>query len=326
MEPGRRDFPRPLVVTRVAALIVCVVCTQCSKSPTDPNGGGGNPVVPGPTVPNPTPTPTPPGPEVFVGAGDIAICTPQNGGQDATARLMDTIGGRIFTLGDNAYPNGSRENYGTCYDKTWGRFLTRTYPTPGNHEYMTPNAAAYFDYFGDRAGPAGRGYYSFDYGAWHIISLNSNFADGVGVGVNSPQGVWLQDDLRVSQTKCTLAYWHHPLFTSGRNGQYPDMRGLFGLLYTANAEVVLTGHDHLYERFAPQDPDGRNDSARGLREFVVGTGGVVPFYNFITTRPNSDVRITNTHGVLKLTLTSDAYQWEFVTPTGVQDTGTTSCH
>jgi hypothetical protein len=128
------------------------------------------------------------------------------------------------------------------------------------------------------------------------------------------------------KSKCTLAYWHHPLFTSGRNGENQQMRPIFALLYDANADLVLTGHDHLYERFAPQAPDGRNDPARGIREFVVGTGGVLPFYNFVVTKPNSEVQINDTVGVLKLTLLADAYQWEFVTPGGTRDTGTTACH
>jgi hypothetical protein len=240
--------------------------------------------------------------------------------------LLDQLGGRVFTLGDNAYPNGSRENFRE-YDRTWGRFLGRTYPTPGNHEYVTPGATPYYEYFGEHAGPFGQGYYSFDLGAWHIISLNSNFDAGVAVEPGSPQGNWLRADLASSKTKCTLAYWHHPLFSSGSNGDSPKMRAIFNILYEANADLVLTGHDHTYERFGPQTADGRHDPARGIREFVVGTGGV-PMYQFPTSKPNSEVKINRAPGVLKLTLFTDTYQWEFITaPSGaILDSGTDACH
>lgn len=320
---ARRESTGPHVATRIAALVVCVVCTQCSKSPTSP-GGLGSPTIPGPS---PTPTLPTPGPEVFVGAGDIAV---NDGKAGETAKLLDQIGGVVFTLGDNAYPNGSRENYRNAYDRTWGRFVGRTWPAPGNHEYNTPGAAPYFEYFGENAGTPGLGYYSRDLGAWHIISLNSNAMEpgsGVDVSPNGMQGRWLQDDLAASKAKCTLAYWHHPLFTSGKNNESGWMRDFFRILWNANAELVLTGHDHLYERFAPQDADGRNDPARGIREFVVGTGGV-PFYPFVTTRANSEVRIRDYWGVLKLTLLADSYQWDFVTaPNGaIQDHGAGTCH
>jgi Calcineurin-like phosphoesterase len=312
---------RPHVARRLAVFVVWVVCAQCSKSPTTPSPGGQGPTVPGPS---PTPTLPTPGPVVFAGTGDIAV----DGGQaDATARLLDTIGGDVFTLGDNAYPNGSRDNFRNVYDRTWGRHLGRTHPAPGNHDYNSPGAAPYFEYFGALAGTPGWGFYSFDLGAWHIVSLNSDYEFGVGVDPGSPQAAWLQADLSAYKGKCTLAYWHHPLFSSGQNGDYPRMRGLFNILYDANADVVLSGHDHLYERFAPQTGDGRSDPARGIREFVVGTGGV-PLYPFMTTKPNSEQRINNAWGVLKLTLLAESYQWEFVTtPNGaVRDSGTGQCH
>jgi 3',5'-cyclic AMP phosphodiesterase CpdA len=267
--------------------------------------------------------PPPPGPEVFAGAGDIALCA--GGQQDLTAGLLDTIGGTLFTLGDNVYSSGTRDEFRNCYDRSWGRHKGRTRPSPGNHDYVTPGGAAYYEYFGANAGPAGLGYYAFDLGAWHILSLNSNAEAGVGVGPGSPQYQWLQSDLAANAAKCTLAYWHHPLFTSGQNGENRFMRPMFELLYNANADVVLAGHDHLYERFAPQAPDGRTDAARGIREFVVGTGGV-PLYQFLSTRPNSEVRINNQHGVLKLTLMTDSYQWELLTRDGIRDQGTTACH
>ncbi len=325
----RHEGSRARLTTIVAALLVCLAAPQCSKAPTEPTpGGGGNPTVPGPTAPAPTlPVPNP-GPETFVGAGDIAMCSGSNqpaGRQEDTARLLDTIGGTVFTVGDNAYPNGSRENYQNCYNRTWGRHAGRTRPAPGNHEYnMMSGAAPYFDYFGDLAGPRGLGYYSYDLGAWKVISLNSNDTEpgsGVSVAAGSPQGQWLQRELAQNRSKCTLAYWHHPLFTSGQNGQNPRMQAFFQMLYDANADVVLSGHDHLYERFAPQTADGRLDLARGLRQFVVGTGGATPLYHFVTVRPNSEAQNNRDHGVLRLTLNFDSYQWEFVTPSGTKDNG-----
>ena len=305
----------------LGAVAMSVLFAQCNKSPSQPSPGSQQP-VPGPS-PTP-PLPQAPGPAIFVGAGDIAIVS---GHDDATARLMDTIGGDVFTLGDDAYPNGSAENF-KVFDRTWGRFVGRIHPAPGNHEYMTSGASAYFQYFGQAAGPSGQGYYSFDLGAWHLISLNSNYEFGVGVDGGSAQAAWLQSDLASHSNKCTLAYWHHPLFSSGQNGDYPGMRPIFDILYNANADVVLNGHDHLYERFGPQTADGRGDPARGIREFIVGTGGVNPDYRFVTTKPNSESRITGQNGVLKLTLLADNYQWEFVTaPNGaVADSGSGSCH
>ena len=304
------------------AVALSVLFAQCNKAPTSPSPGS-QPSVPGP---NPTPPlPQAPGPVVFVGAGDIAI---PSGHDDATARLIDTIPGDVFTLGDDAYPNGSAENF-KVFDRTWGRFAGFIHPAPGNHEYMTSGASGYFGYFGQAAGPPGLGYYSFDLGAWHLISLNSNYEFGVGVDAGSPQAAWLQGDLTAHRnTKCTLAYWHHPLFSSGQNGSYPGMKPIFDILYNAGAEIVLNGHDHLYERYGPQSGDGRPDPARGIREFIVGTGGVNADYRFITTKPNSEKGLTGLNGVLKLTLFPDSYQWEFVTaPSGsVADSGNGSCH
>jgi acid phosphatase type 7 len=330
---GRNSLPRRSAEARrweirswalgcLSVVAISLLFAQCNRSPTQPSPGT-QPPVPGP-APTP-PLPQAPGPAVFVGAGDIAIA---NGHDDATARLIDSIGGDVFTLGDDAYPNGSPENF-RVFDRTWGRFVgPRMHPSPGNHEYMTPGASGYFGYFQEAAGPPGRGYYSFPLGAWHVISLNSNYEFGVGVDAGSPQAVWLQQDLASSSTKCTLAYWHHPLMSSGQNGDYRGMRPIFDILYNANADVVLNGHDHLYERFGPQTGDGRPDPARGIRQFIVGTGGVNADYRFVMTKPNSEQRITGQNGVLKLTLFADSYQWEFVTaPNGaVADSGTGPCH
>jgi hypothetical protein len=317
---ARHKEIRSFALGCLGAVAMSVLFAQCNKSPTQPSPGGSSP-VPGPS---PTPTLPSPGPAVFVGAGDIAIA---NGHDDATAKLIETIGGDVFTLGDDAYPNGSPENF-KVFDRTWGRFAGYIHPAPGNHEYMTPGAAGYFQYFGEAAGIPGQGYYTFTLGGWRIVSLNSNYEFGVGVEAGSAQAVWLQGLLAQDTHKCTLAYWHHPLFSSGQNGDYRGMRAIFDILYNANADVVLNGHDHLYERFGPQTADGRPDPARGIREFIVGTGGVSPDYRFVTTKPNSEQRITGQNGVLKLTLLADSYQWEFVTaPNGaITDNGTGQCH
>ncbi|PYO39625.1 MAG: alkaline phosphatase, partial [Gemmatimonadetes bacterium] len=199
-------------------------------------------------------------PPVLVGAGDIADCTRN---QDSlTANLMDTIPGTVFADGDNAYPDGSSTVYKNCYNPTWGRFKARTKPVPGNHDYLTSGASGYFNYFGSAAGASGKGYYSYDLGTWHVVALNSNIAMNVG----SPQEVWLKADLAKSTKRCTLAYWHHPLFSSGNEGAHPETQPLFQDLYDAGAEVVVVGHDHDYERFAPQSPNGVADSLHGIRE------------------------------------------------------------
>jgi acid phosphatase type 7 len=313
--PGR--FAHRVRHAALAATVVacCALAATCGGG-TPGSGSPTGPTVPGPNPNPPTPPPTG-GPEVFVGAGDIALC---GGNQEATARQLDAIGGTVFTLGDNAYMVGSREEFRNCYDPSWGRHKGRTRPVPGNHDYGTPNASAYYEYFGANAGQPGVGYYSFDLGAWHIITLNSNVATSTG----SAQASWLRADLAASSARCTAALWHHPLFTSGPNGNNDYMRDLYRILYDAGADLALVGHDHLYERFAPQDPNGRLDAARGMRQFVVGTGGV-PLYDFRATQPNSEVRL-KTHGVMKLTLFADRYDWEFLAVSGAGDSGTTMCH
>ncbi|TMK42958.1 MAG: alkaline phosphatase, partial [Actinobacteria bacterium] len=220
---------------------------------------------------------------VFVGAGDIAV---GGGSQEATARLLDGIPGTVFTLGDNAYPDGTASNYATYYDPSWGRHKARTKPCPGNHDYHTANGAGYFTYFGSLAGPSGQGYYSFDLGDWHIISLDGEISTAVG----SPQEVWLRADLAAHTNQCCLAYWHEPLFDSGNihGGQSQYVQPLWQALYDYHAEIILNGHEHIYERFAPQTPGGAADPANGIREFIVGTGGA-GLYTVTTPKPNSEV-------------------------------------
>jgi hypothetical protein len=258
-------------------------------------------------------------PQLFVGAGDIALC--ENGGDpEATARLLDRIEGTVFTLGDNAYQSGTAEDFRRCYDRTWGRHKSRTRPVPGNHEYESPGATPYFDYFGANAGPHGLGYYSFELGNWHAIAINSH----IPVSAGSGQGAWLRADLAANATRCTIVYWHLPRFSSGKHGDHPQMGDFWSVLYEAGADVVLSAHDHTYERFAPQDPQGVPDPRRGIRQFVVGTGGA-NVYPFVTVRPNSEVRLS-VLGVLKLTLRAEDYDWDFIAVSGPGDTGTGVCH
>ncbi|SBW24117.1 Alkaline phosphatase [Candidatus Protofrankia californiensis] len=280
------------------------------------------------TGPDPTPTPTPTsttpppsGDQVLVGAGDIAD---SGSGDTATANLLDGISGTVFTVGDNAYPDGTASDFTNYYDPTWGRHKARTRPAPGNHDYNTSGATGYYNYFGANAGPSGRGYYSYDLGNWHVVSLNSEISTSAG----SAQEQWLRTDLAASTKSCTVAYWHQPRFTSGANHAPNTAIGpLVQALYDYNAEVILAGHNHQYERFAPMNPSGGLDTTRGIRHFVVGTGGA-GFYGFGTIQPNSEARNSDTHGVLKLTLQSNSYTWQFVPEAGktYTDSGTTSCH
>ena len=262
-----------------------------------------------------------PAPPVLVGAGDIASCSHDD--DEATAKLLDSIPGVVFTAGDDAYPNGTAADFTSCYEPTWGRHKRRTRPAPGNHDYRSAGGAAYYAYFGAVAGDSGAGYYSYDLAGWHIISLNSNVAMAAG----SAQEQWLRADLAAHRAACTLAYWHHPRFSSGEHGSSTASEPLWQALYDANADVVIAGHDHTYERFAPQTPTGTLDSARGMREFVVGTGGA-SFYEFPTIRANSEVRNNTTHGVIKLTLRANGYDWEFVPVAGgtFRDSGSGRCH
>jgi hypothetical protein len=271
--------------------------------------------------------PPPPGSQILVGAGDIAVCG--SSADDETAALLDGIQGTVFTLGDNAYPNGSTTDYTNCYDGSWGRHKARTRPSPGNHEYQTANASGYFSYFGSSAGTQGQGYYSYDLGDWHIIVLNSNSeCTTISCAAGSAQEQWLRQDLIANTKSCTLAYWHHPRFNSGAaHGNSTAVAPFWDALYQYNAEIVLNGHEHVYERFAPQTPNAVADPARGIREFIVGTGGA-SLYTFGTTKPNSEIRNNTASGVLKLTLRAGGYDWEFVPAGGATftDSGSGTCH
>ncbi|WP_431676574.1 DUF7594 domain-containing protein [Kitasatospora sp. KL5] len=296
-----------------------LVVTTDSGSPSPSPTPSGSPTA-SPT-PSPSPTPTGGGDPVLVGAGDIAN---SGSGDEATAKLLDGIPGTVFNAGDNAYPDGSAADYANYYAPTWGRHKARTKPAPGNHEYNTPGATGYYGYFGAAAGTAGEGYYSYDLGNWHVVALNSNIATSAGSG----QEQWLRADLAASTKPCTLAYWHHPRFTSGANhGPSTSVGPLVQALYDYNADVVVTGHNHQYERFAPMNPSGTLDTTRGIRHFVAGMGGA-SHYAFGTIQPNSEARNSDTYGVLKFTLHADSYTWQFVPEAGKTygDSGTTACH
>jgi hypothetical protein len=259
---------------------------------------------------------------VLVGAGDIATCG--LAGDSRTARLLDGIAGRVFSAGDAAYPSGSRAQFRDCYGPTWGRWRLRTSPVPGNHEYRTTGAAGYFGYFGARAGERGRGWYAYNLGTWRIYSLNANCSQ-VGCGPGSAQVRWLEADLAAHPRACVAAVWHQPLFSSGQHGGTAAVRTLWQVLDAAGADIVLNGHDHDYERFAPQDADGRPDPD-GMVEFVVGTGGA-GLRPFATIAANSVVRDHSAHGVLKLTLGPGGYDFAFVPVPGssFRDTGSRAC-
>ncbi len=268
---------------------------------------------------------------VLVGAGDIASCQHPEGAR-ATAKLIEQIPGTVFAAGDLAYESGSAQDFNNCYDPAWGRFKDRTKPALGNHEYVDRSASGYFQYWGAKAGPRSKGYYSYDLGDWHIVVLNTNCSarDLGGCATGSPQETWLKEDLAKRPNACILAYGHHALFSSGifkRHAVHPELKPLWEDLYVAHADLVLAGHEHSYERFAPQDPEGKADPANGIREIVVGTGGRShDLLGFAT--PNSEVRVWDTFGVLKLTLSRGKYTWEFIPEEGksFHDVGSGLCH
>jgi len=263
---------------------------------------------------------------VLIGAGDIADCSNLEGAE-ATAELLEANPGTVMALGDLAYPNGSADDF-KCYDKTWGRVKLRTRPAAGNHEFHSKGATYYFEYFGPAAGDSKTGYYSYELGSWHIVVLNSECKEVGGCQAGSPQEKWLRKDLAAHPAGCTLAYFHKPRFSSGLfHGDDLEVTPFWQALYDYNAELVLNGHDHDYERFAPQDPHGKADPKRGIREFVVGTGGK-SHREFGFPKPNSEIRNHDTYGVLKLTLKPTSYDWQFLPEAGktFTDSGSGNCH
>lgn len=298
----------PKRITAVSAAVALALCAAGCGS----GGGGGS--APSTTF-------------NVAGAGDIAQCYDQPPAASAaakTAALLNAQDAVVLTFGDNAYENGTPSEFAECYHPTWGVARDRTRPSPGNHDYAIAGAEGYFSYFGAAAGPDRRGYYSFDHGGWHFISLNSN----IDVSTTSAQYQWLVVDLANSNALCTIAYWHFPYFNSGATyGPALQMKPFVDALYRAGAELILSGHDHLYERFAAQTPEGVADPARGVRQFVAGTGGH-ELNQFGPPTPNSEVRIEGKFGVLRLTLGSGQYGWAFVPAGGGAplDSGSDTCH
>jgi hypothetical protein len=318
---GSATVRRVLSVAIAITVLLAPACTD-QAAPGDVGLPPEEPAPPAPPEPpvEPPENPEPPAPvsEIFVGAGDIAGCT-ERFFDEATAALLDQIEGTVFALGDNVQGSGTPEDFANCYDPSWGRHKARTWPAVGNHEYNVPGAGPHFEYWGERAGPAGKGYYSYDLGAWHIVVLNSNL-------LFEEQYEWLAADLAASPHRCTLAYWHHPWFTSSSYRGPDELKRFVEILYQGGADVVLTGHAHGYERFTPQTPDGQVDEERGIRHFVVGTGGA-PFHPFKRTRANSEIREL-AYGLLKMELFADRYTWEFVPVEGetFTDAGEGVCH
>lgn len=254
----------------------------------------------------------------MLGVGDIGMCGRPEVAQ--TARLVAGLEGDVLLAGDIAYPNGSAENFRDCFNPSWGQFRSRWHPVPGNHEYESVGAAPYFSYFGNAAGPAGLGYYSFQAGDWLILMLNSNVPATRG----SPQWEFARGELERQVTPCTMAVWHHPLFSSGPNGPTVTMRDMWALLEANDVEVVLNGHDHLYERFARQTSDGRPDPVNGIRQFTAGTGGA-ELYSFVRMAANSEER-SSRPGVMRFTLRPAQVDWEFLGIDGsVGDRGLDTC-
>lgn len=260
---------------------------------------------------------------VLVGAGDIADC--KGNGAERTARILDTVKGTIFIAGDAAYR--SKKNpvpMRTCYAPTWGRHRERTRPTPGNHEYDQVGPGNYFSYFGDLAGSSTQGYYSYQLGTWHVVALNTNLPSTP----DSPQANWLRADLDAHLGQCTIAYMHHPRFSSGPHGDRDRMDSLWRMLYAYGVSVVVAGHDHIYERFTPLDADGAPDSVRGMRQFVVGTGGASHYKLRQPLLAGSEASTGEVFGVLKVSLLPGRYRWQFipVEPNRFDDRGESACH
>ena len=295
-----RSFPRP----RARVWLGLLALSACEKQAASPH-----------------PAPVPSGASrVLLAAGDVADCA--SDGDEATAAQIEKLEGTVLMLGDSTYPLGTRESFAQCYAPSWGRFKDRTRPVPGNHDTAVEAAAPYFEYFGAAAGEPGKGYYSFELAGWHLVALNSELWGEALL----EQARWLREDLAAHPARCTLAFMHRPLFTSMVGRDNSSVRPLWEALSAAGADVVVTGHDHFYERWAPQTPGGEVDPEHGLREFVVGTGGR-SHYPLQAAPANSEARVGGTFGVLKLTLEEGAYGWEFLAAEGgVADQGRGTCH
>ncbi len=311
---------RPLLVAVVAIVLVLLLAVLFGTRPATP---GASPSA-GASTSTPPASAASAGPSghsseaILLAVGDIAYCGAS--ADEQVGQLASRLPGTIALLGDNAYDHGSATDYAKCFDPTWGGFLDRIRPVPGNHEYETKEAAAYFAYFGTRVGKIGQGWYSYDLGAWHLIALNSECGaiPGGCEGKDSAELAWLVKDLVDHPAKCTLAYWHHPRYSSGRHGDNDMTDELWQALADAGADVVLEGHDHDYERMSP---------IRGIRSFVVGTGGRSLYGWPRGPGAHTEVRANDTYGLLQLTLRDADYSWKFIPAAGgsFTDSGSGSC-
>ncbi len=282
-----------------------------------------------PIQPTATQTPTPtaqPTPEskYFAGAGDVAICGQE--GDDQTFNLLkDQIGnGLFFVAGDSSNENGSLYEYTYCFGNTWGQLMPDLRVVPGNHDYYSDPLENYWIYFDGVAGEPGKGWYSFDYGGWHIVMLNSN-CGYVGCGPSSEQIAWLKSDLEENNTQCAMAIWHHPRYNSGISGNADWLYTFWDALYEHGVDVIINGHDHHYERMAKINPAGELDPDFGIRSFIVGTGGA-SYYALDQIQPFSEVRITDTFGIIQFELLPDSYSWQFINVEGqIMDEGSDTC-
>jgi hypothetical protein len=309
---------------------VCAVALACSndEKPTPPPGGPAKKEL------------ELSGATMMVGAGDIAVCG--TNGDEATGRMVDSVVAsdsvsnihtEVFTLGDNAYPSGREgvdNDFPRCFQPSWGsaRVMRVIHPAPGNHDYDSGSGAPYFAFFGDRAGPSGKGYYSYDINGWHVVSLNSELYFEAGNSADAKaQEDWLRQDLAAHPARCTMAYFHRPLFNSGHYGGIRKVLPLWTILYEAGADLVLSGHEHHYERFLPQNPDGVADPARGIEEIIAGTGGGELRGVRYPLARNSVVEVHGHFGILKLALTPDQYRFAFIDVDGrIWDSGGRKCH
>jgi hypothetical protein len=310
---------------RAALLLVAVLVLAACSGSGDPDAAPAPSTVPPSSRPATTSTTRPPV-ATLLAAGDIASCA--STGDEATAALLDARPNAVIaTLGDNVYDTGTAADFANCFDPTWGRHKGRIRPALGNQEYGVFRAGGYYTAFGAAAGEPPLGWYSYNLAAWHIIVLNSN-CEVVGCATGGTQEKWLREDMGLHPAQCTLAIWHHPRWTSGTtHGPTPAVAPLYQALHDAGVDVLLSGHERNYERFQPLDPAGGFDPARGVRQFVVGTGGR-GHHPFGAPLVGSEVRNDNTFGLLALTLRPTSYQWQFVPEAGktFTDSGSANCH
>jgi hypothetical protein len=315
--------------TRLGGVVVCALALWVSACSVQKSGNPNAPssITPGPhdprsAAPLPETDAAPPlgtGSTVLNVTGDIGWCG--SPGVALTARLLERLPGDILLAGDIAYMKGTADDFRRCFDPEWGRMRGRFRAVPGNHEFEDPGAAGYFGYFGAAAGPGRRGYYAFRAATWHVLMLNSS----EDMRRESAQWQWVRNELQQNRTRCTLAVWHHPFASSGPNGSNAQVRDTWQLLHEQGAEVVVSAHDHFYERFAPQTQDYRYDP-NAIRQFIVGTGGA-PLYRPATRGPNTEA-VVETFGALKLTLNPSSYDWEFIEAATSRsiDRGSAPCH